>query len=541
MTDSELSHVHEGFKSRSGEFGLGGDFRASNWFSGPAAIFGGLEYNLRKYGLKFIAEYDTSNPDMSAFNPLPVKSRINIGVNYSVSDNLQLRAAFERGSNFRIGFALKGNFYKDTIPKPGPKNVISLDEERKKRIEKNSQIFYLSLNKSLRDESLAIQAATLTKNEASVAVASSKFRSPVRAAGRTARIVSALAPDGVDRINVHMMNGDFEVSTFHLNRNKFDAAKEYKGSPAEILEASSLKSYSDKPLMENSGFELQYDFPETYWSMAPALRHQIGGPEAFYLGQLFWKTDTNIKFSRHLSLHTSFGINIYDTFDNFNNPSQSTIPKVRSDIQQYLKEGKAFNLQRMQIQYMYSPMNDIFARFDAGYLEEMFGGVGGEVLYRPFKKNYALSFSLHKVKQRGYEQMFSFKEYKTTTGHISLYYDFPYGISSGISAGKYLAGDKGVSLDLSRRYQSGFTLGVFATKTNLSAEEFGEGSFDKGIYVSIPTSMFYSDFRTGNITFGLHPLTKDGGAKLIQHNLLYSLLADTNERSILRDWSDLLR
>ena len=46
---------------------------------------------------------------------------------------------------------------------------------------------------------------------------------------------------------------------------------------------------------------------------------------------------------------------------------------------------------------------------------------------------------------------------------------------------------------------------------------------------------------TGNITFGLHPLTKDGGAKLIQHNLLYSLLADTNERSILRDWSDLLR
>ena len=70
---------------------------------------------------------------------------------------------------------------------------------------------------------------------------------------------------------------------------------------------------------------------------------------------------------------------------------------------------------------------------------------------------------------------------------------------------------------------------MFATKTNLSAEEFGEGSFDKGFYLSIPTSMFYSDFRTGNISFGLHPLTKDGGAKLIQHNQLYSLLGDTNE------------
>ena len=54
-----------------------------------------------------------------------------------------------------------------------------------------------------------------------------------------------------------MMNGDFEISTFHLNRDKFDAAKEYRGSPAEILEASTLKSYKRE---ENSSFELQYDF-----------------------------------------------------------------------------------------------------------------------------------------------------------------------------------------------------------------------------------------------------------------------------------------
>ncbi len=536
-----LTSLDEGFKKRSGDFGLGGDFRVGNWFSGPAAIFGGIEYNIRKYGVKLIAEYDTSNPDISPFNPITVKSRINLGLNYSVSDSLQLRAAFERGTNFRIGFALKGNFYKDTIPKPGPKNVISLDEERKKRIENNPQIFYLSLNKSLKDESLAIQGATLTDREASVSVASTKFRSPVRAAGRTARIVSALAPDGVDRINVHLMNGDFEVSTFHLNRDKFDAAGEYIGSPAEVLQASSLRSYSETPLIENSDFDLTYNFPEFYWSMAPALRHQIGGPEAFYLGQLFWKTDTQIKFSRYLSLTTSFGVNIYDTFNDFNNPSQSTIPKVRSDIQEYLKAGKSFNLQRMQLQYMYSPMNDVFARFDLGYLEEMFGGVGGEFLYRPFEENYSFGFSLHKVKQRGYKQMFSFKKYETTTGHMNFYYDFPFGITSAVSVGKYLAGDKGVTLDLSRRYQSGFTLGVFATKTNLSAEEFGEGSFDKGFYLSIPTSMFYPDFRTGNITFGLHPLTKDGGSRLIQHNQLYGILADTNERALLRDWSDLLR
>ena len=98
---------------------------------------------------------------------------------------------------------------------------------------------------------------------------------------------------------------------------------------------------------------------------------------------------------------------------------------------------------------------------------------------------------------------------------------------------EYLAGDKGATIDLSRRFNSGFLLGIFATKTDVPKEIFGEGSFDKGFYFSIPTQLFYSDFRTGNISFGLHP-NKDGGAILNQQHSLYSILADTNRNSALR-------
>ena len=58
------------------------------------------------------------------------------------------------------------------------------------------------------------------------------------------------------------------------------------------------------------------------------------------MGQLFWKTDASLKFGS--ILYSSFGINIYDTFNELNNPSGSTIPHVRSDIQDY-KEGKILN------------------------------------------------------------------------------------------------------------------------------------------------------------------------------------------------------
>ena len=126
------------------------------------------------------------------------------------------------------------------------------------------------------------------------------------------------------------------------------------------------------------------------------------------------------------------------------------------------------------------------------------------------------------------------------SGHFEFYAELPNEVFMQAHVGKYLAGDKGVTLDFSRRYQSGFVLGVFATKTNLSAKEFGEGSFDKGFYFSIPTKLFYPDFRSGVISFGLHPLTKDGGAFLSQQNQLYSILGEINEHSIRRDWEYIL-
>ena len=190
-------------------------------------------------------------------------------------------------------------------------------------------------------------------------------------------------------------------------------------------------------------------FPEFSWSMSPTIKHQIGGPEGFYLGQLFWKTDMRLKILRNLEVHSSFGVNIYDTFNDFNNPSQSTIPKVRSDIQEYLKEGKN-NLARLQIQYFFSPLKDLYFRADLGILEEMFGGFGGEVYYRPIHSKLAYGLSLHKVKQRGFSQRFSFRDYETTTGHLGLYWDLPYQIQSSLLIGKYLAGDFGSTLELSR-------------------------------------------------------------------------------------------
>ena len=55
----------------------------------------------------------------------------------------------------------------------------------------------------------------------------------------------------------------------------------------------------------------------------------------------------------------------------------------------------------------------------------MFGGFGGEILYRPFSKNYAVGAELWNAKQRSYKQNLKFKKYDIETGFINLYYYLP--------------------------------------------------------------------------------------------------------------------
>ena len=533
--------INKNFASREGSGGDGGEFNNKSWFSGERiSLYSGIEYYVQRYGFIIKVEYDTTNLDEGYSGPkVPVKSRFNFGINRPINESLDLGISFERGNEIRFSFAVKSDYGKRPLVQKNdpPKNTIKLNERQRLVISKNKEVFYRSLNKNLREESIFIQSATLDSEVVEVAIAQNRFRSLPRAIGRSIRIVSALSPEAVKKIRVIPMNGDSELFAVEVSRDNFDKLDDGDISSVELFQNSDALALDPMNYLRGD-FQPRVKFPEFFFNMSPSLRHQIGGPEAFYLGQLWWKINSKIKFNRGLTLHTVLGLNIYNNFDGFSNPSYSVVPHVRSDIQEYLSEGEN-NIARLKFDYIWSPLKDTFIRLDIGYLEEMFGGVGGEIYYRPFKSNFSTSFQFHKVKQRGYKQRFNFREYEVETGHIGFYYDLPRNINAQFLFGKYLAGDKGATIDLSRRFTNGFTLGVFATKTDLSAIEFGEGSFDKGFYFSIPIDSFFTKFRQGDISFGLHPLTKDGGAMLNHTNGLHSLFGDTQYRAVLRDWKDI--
>ena len=80
-----------------------------------------------------------------------------------------------------------------------------------------------------------------------------------------------------------------------------------------------------------------------------------------------------------------------------------------------------------------------------------------------------------------------------------------------------------MTLDISRRFDNGITVGAFATRTNVSAQQFGEGSFDKGVYLRIPFDAMLPKSSNGMADFTWKPLTRDGGARLMRRNTLFEL------------------
>jgi Exopolysaccharide biosynthesis protein YbjH len=163
----------------------------------------------------------------------------------------------------------------------------------------------------------------------------------------------------------------------------------------------------------------------------------------------------------------------------------------------------------------------------------MFGGVGGEWLYRPLNSSLAVGVDANLVRQRDFEQRFTFRDYQVFTGHVTGYWQTGWeNVLAKLSFGQYLAGDRGYTVDLSKAFSNGVRMGAYFTRTNVSAEQFGEGSFDKGIYVSIPFDAFFTKYTSDTATIMYNPLIRDGGAKLMRMYPLYNLTNMVDQQAL---------
>jgi hypothetical protein len=94
----------------------------------------------------------------------------------------------------------------------------------------------------------------------------------------------------------------------------------------------------------------------------------------------------------------------------------------------------------------------------------------------------------------------------------------------------------GATLTLRREFATGWEVGVFATLTDVSFDDFGEGSFDKGITLKIPVTWGLGTPSKRNLSATIRPVLRDGGARLNVQDRLYETIRNYDEAGIDAQW-----
>jgi hypothetical protein len=353
-----------------------------------------------------------------------------------------------------------------------------------------------------------------------------------KAFGRVARAAALATTPAVREIEVIETAHGLAVGRAVFVRDDVIAAARHQGSVDEVwLNVETAGAYLPE------GLDWTYaegSYPDYSWGLVPKLRQTIGGPDNFYLYQIYGQLNGSIQPVPGLNLEGSVGVNIVDNFDDFTYDPPSNLPRVRTDVRKYLVNRDIW-IDDLHIDYMQNFAPDWYGRVSAGLFEMMYGGVAGEVLYRPTGKRWAVGLDLNHVWQRDFDGGLGFRDYDVTTGHLTWYQDLPYyDLEGSVSVGRYLAGDIGGTFSLGRSFDNGIKIGGWVTKTDVSAEDFGEGSFDKGFYITIPFGLFSTSPTKATSSIGYRPLFSDGGQKVVTPLPLYSVTS--GGRSATTGW-----
>jgi len=403
----------------------------------------------------------------------------------------------------------------------------------------------LKVFKDLDAEGFRVDAFRITRHRATVFVTPLRFVEYARNVGWASRIVANHAPASVEEIEVVTMLAGLETGRVTIMRQDLERAVVGDGSPEEIFANAIIPGPSagvpPRGTVPRDAVTNPRRYPALNFFIRPALRQHIGGPDSAYLYQIWLAMTASVELYRGLTVSGTLGKNIHSTFDQLTLETDTQLHPVRSLIKEYLQQGADGNIVHLDAQYVFQPTRNLFGRVAAGLLEEMYGGLGAEVLYRPFGSRLAVGADVFRVRQREFKQQFEFLDYKVTTGHLNVYYKWPaLRLVTEMHAGQFLAGDRGAQFVVSRNFDSGFHIGAWATFTDVPFEVFGEGSFDKGFFVRIPFQVFLpsSTRRAGNFAF--RPLTKDGGQMAGRTKALYGIVEDGNLDNVMRHWDRFL-
>ncbi|WP_170352136.1 YjbH domain-containing protein [Ruegeria arenilitoris] len=514
--------------------GQGGELEFGNWFRGDAALFGGAswQYNDR---LTFLAEYSPDLYSQEAVNDsFRVRSPINVGVQYRFDNGTQLTTSFLYGSTLGLTLSYFVDPRKSVAPGgqgAAPPPLQPRSQTAAATADRATGDIRSRMQAALAQEGLRLVYLSETGDTVQVGVENTTYGQAAQALGRTARVLANEEPAQTEHFDIALMSNGVPLSAVRVNR---DDLYELEHDPDNAWRSFARAEVSDTlPLVQ--GGILTDAYPHFSYRFGPYLNFSFFDPDDPLRYEVGAALGLDYTLSPGFTLSTGLRLPILSTLDDSTRVSDSPLPHVRSDWAIYARESN-LRIEHMTGEYLWRPGTNLYARTTLGYLETMFGGLSAELLWYPTNSRLALGAEANYAVQRDFDVLFGFQDYSVATGHVSAYYDLPGEYHAQVDVGRYLAGDYGATFTLDREFNNGFKVGAFFTLTNVSSEEFGEGSFDKGIRLEIPVSWLTGRPSRNKIAQTIRPVLRDGGARLHVRNRLYGVTREARAQDLSRGW-----
>ncbi len=540
-----LGIIDERFETRpTGFSGPGGQVEAGDWFRGPAAIFGGVKYKVSDRATLF-AEYSTDTYDRETLtNQIDLSSPVNVGFEYRFKNGVDLKAFVLGGSEIgaQLSYvldpakrAVPGG--RETAPRPvGARNALAAADWNNSARGGGKVAVQRVLKSRLAEDGLTLQSFELSSTRATVRLENTRFGAGAQAAGRAARAMATTLPPDVEEFTVVLQENGVPVSSIVTKRSDLETFQYAANGAAQSLARASIQDAAGA----GRGGELPGAYPVFDYGLSPYVAFSFFDPDSPVRADVGAQFKASFRPAPGLTFAGQFRYPFFGNIEDSERVTDSRIEPVRTNAVRYAQESE-LEINKLTAEYQFRPGKDLFGRVTAGYLERMFGGVSAELLWYPVGSRLAIGAEVNYAKQRDFDMLFGFQDYDVVTGHASVYYDFGNGFLGQVDAGRYLAGDWGATVSLDREFNNGFRVGGFFTLTDVSADDFGEGSFDKGIRFEVPLSFLTGKPSKTVLKQTIRPVQRDGGARLNVDNRLHRQVRDLRGIELREGWGRYLR
>jgi hypothetical protein len=518
---------------------------ADQWFRGEAAPFAGVEYKINdNWTLKGEYSSDAYLVEDGERGLIERDSPFNFGVEYQRGQNMRFGAYSLYGSEFALAFhiildpkkrATGGVVGAAPVPvKARPARAADPDAYDGGWVTQADAgpILRENLAKRLAADGIAVENLAYTATTVQVRIRSSRIDAGSQAIGRTARALSHVMPASVEVFEIVPVVNGIGASKITIRRSDLEAL-EYSADNSTLLrERVTVSDAGPAPAYSLGDDDL---YPKFRWSLKPALR--LSEPT---------KGDVGLRLSASYDIAPGLVLSgaIYKQLASNRDLSTSTspLPHVRTDSSRYNEFGDPA-LEKLTLAWFARPAENVYSRVTVGYLERMHAGISGEVLWKPVDSQLALGVELNYTKQRDTDGGLGFDEYDydVMTGYVSAYYDFGNGYLAQLDVGRYLAGDVGATISVDRVFANGWRVGAFATVTDVSASDFGEAGFDKGVRFTIPFNWALGTETRRGFEMAFKPGTGDGGARVNVDDRLYQSIREYHVDGLDPDWGRVWR